>query len=99
MTLISFSWTYNQYWVPVSAYHGSLLFIVYTQVCHSHSILPLPGREWFSLTNKLDLLRVFVFARQVTTSGAMPAGLLYLTTNSSKLVEIPQSVQSISILN
>nr|DAL65269.1 MAG TPA_asm: hypothetical protein [Caudoviricetes sp.] len=47
MTLISFSWTYNQYWVPVSAYHGSILFIVYTQGCHSHDILPLPGREWF----------------------------------------------------
>ena len=60
---------------------------------------PCQEGNGFSLTNKLDLLRVFVFARQVTTSGAMPAGLLYLTTNSSKLVEIPQSVQSISILN
>nr|DAV23927.1 MAG TPA: hypothetical protein [Bacteriophage sp.] len=36
LTLISFSWTYNQYWVPASAYHGSLLFIVYTQGCHSY---------------------------------------------------------------
>jgi hypothetical protein len=60
---------------------------------------PYQEENGFSFTNKLDLLRVFVFARQVTTSGAMPAGLLYLTTNSSKLVEIPQSVQSISILN
>ena len=34
LTLISFSWTYNQYWVHVSAYHGSLLFIVYTHGCH-----------------------------------------------------------------
>nr|UWI22755.1 MAG: hypothetical protein [Bacteriophage sp.] len=54
---------------------------------------PYQEGNGFSLTNKLDLLRVFVFARQVTASGAIPAGLLYLTTNSSKLVEIPQSVQ------
>ena len=60
---------------------------------------PCQEGNGFSLTNKLDLLRVFVFARQVTTSGAMPASLLYLATNSSKLVEIPQPVQSISILN
>ena len=55
---------------------------------------PYQEGNGFSFTNKLDLLRVFVFARQITASGAIPAGLLYLTTNSSKLVEIPQSVQS-----
>lgn len=47
--LLSFSWTYNQYWVPMSAYHGSLLFIVYTQGCHFFKLKNLKINNFFKI--------------------------------------------------
>ena len=57
LTLISFSWTYNQYWVHVSAYHGSLLFIVYTHGCHFFLNLKFKNKQLFKIYKWLESMQ------------------------------------------